>query len=66
MNIKQGDKFQYENTNGDQETVEIISTIGDHVGYKHIQGRSASTSIHEDFFQQLIKNGYFKRMGEDA
>lgn len=60
MNIQQGDRFTYTATNGQEQTIEVVSTIGPHISYKHIQGRSASGSIHEDYFFQLVQNDYFK------
>ena len=60
MYIQQGDRFTYTATNGQEQMIEIVSTIGSHISYKHIQGRSASGSIHEDYFFQLVQSGYFK------
>ena len=60
MNIKQGDQFTYNAPNGMEQTIEVTSAIGAHVSYKHIQGRSAAGSVHEDYFRQLIDTGYFK------
>lgn len=60
MNIQQGDRFTYTATNGQEQTIEVVSTIGPHIGYKHIQGRSASGSVHVEYFEELIRNGYFK------
>ena len=60
MSIQQGDRFTYTATNGQEQTIEIVSTIGSHIGYKHIQGSSRSGSVHEDYFFQLVQSGYFK------
>ena len=60
MNIQQGDRFTYTATNGQEQTIEVVDTIGTHIAYKHIQGRAASGSVHQDYFVQLVSNGYFK------
>lgn len=60
MSVKQGDRFRYTATNGMEQTIEVVSTIGPHIGYKHIQGSSRSGSVHEDYFFQLVQSGYFK------
>lgn len=62
MNIQQGDRFTYTATNGQEQTIEVVSTIGPHIGYKHIQGSSRSGSVHEDYFLTLIENKYFKEV----
>lgn len=60
MNIKQGDKFTYNAPNGESQTIEVTSAMGTHISYKHIHGRAASGSVHEDYFEAFIANGYFK------
>ena len=60
MSIQQGDRFTYTATNGQEQTIEVVSTIGPHISYKHIQGSSRSGSVHQDYFEQLISTGYFK------
>lgn len=60
MKIQQGDRFNYTATNGTEQTIEVTSDIGTHVSYRHLNGRSASGSVHIDYFEQLVQNGYFK------
>ena len=60
MYIQQGDRFTYTATNGQEQTIEVTDTIGPHISYKHIQGSIRSESVHEGYFEELIRNGYFK------
>ena len=64
MSIQQGDRFTYTATNGQEQTIEVVDTIGTHISYKHIQGSSRSGSVHQDYFEQLVSNGYFKGVKE--
>lgn len=60
MSIQQGDRFEYSAANGTEQTIEVVDTIGTHISYKHIQGSSRSGSVHVEYFEELIRNAYFK------
>jgi hypothetical protein len=60
MIIEQGQQFSYILPNGDEGFIEVTSTIGNQVAFKQIHGKSGNDSINEDFFKQLVNNGYFK------
>ena len=61
MIIKEGDTFDYSLNNGTPATIEVTSTVGDRVAYKHVHGKTGSGRVTDDYFQQLVNNGYFKR-----
>lgn len=61
MIIKEGDTFDYILNNGTLATIQLTSTIGDRVPYKHIHGKTGSGRITDDYFQQSVKNNYFKK-----
>lgn len=60
--MKQGNRYTYLAPNGIEQRIEVTSTVGEHIGYKHIQGKSVSGSVHVDYFKQLVSNGYFKEV----
>ncbi|WP_411842138.1 hypothetical protein [Salinicoccus sp. HZC-1] len=60
MNIQQGDNFTFLFPNGATAYIEVTSTLDNQIAFRHTNGRSAKDSIHEDYFIQLVKTGYFK------